>query len=113
MIFLLCLTKCWNGISSQLRIFLAKAVKLSWSPLNCPGTRSPAWKYFLCENAFVNITLPPWMLLALEFSSPNASDDIVPGFRETVQVYLYWQSYCIDSQGVQGGSHPQNVGGLQ
>ena len=53
------------------------------------------------------------MFLALEFSSPNASDDIVLGFRETVQVYLYWQSYCIDSQGVQGGSNPQNVGGLQ
>ena len=53
------------------------------------------------------------MLLALEFSSPNASDDIIPGFWETVQIYLYWQSYCIDGQGVQGGSHPQNVGGLQ
>ena len=27
------------------------------------------------------------MLLALEFSSPNASDDIIPGFWETVQIY--------------------------
>ena len=52
------------------------------------------------------------MLLAFEFSSPNASPDVVLRLRESVEIYFYWQSHCADVQGVQSGSHPQNVGGL-
>ena len=64
------------------------------------------------QSTQCNVILVPWMLLAIEFSSPNASSDVVLGLRETVEIYLYWQSHWADVQGVKGGSHPQNVGGL-